>query len=129
MHQTRAQVVLRLLTPTLLHVAVNGCYCLRVALGVGVAVLLLLSTPIAVFIAATIFSVTRCFFSSLSLSGAKSKSTGDCSIRRMIVPSENPASTNSITPLLFKEGVFSSFVGAPPASVGGRMMRTVALPV
>src|SRR4030095_12809415 len=46
----------------------------------------------------------------------------------MIVPSEKPAATRRITSSLFSVGVLSSF-GTPPASLGGRMIRTVAEPV
>ncbi len=49
-------------------------------------------------------------------------------MRRMIVPSEKPASTSSMIEAFVRLGVFSSFVGAF-ASVGGRRIRTVALPV
>src|SRR4030095_8820691 len=57
-----------------------------------------------------------------------SNATGDCSIRRIIVPSEKPASTSSTTVSLVNEGVFSSLGGAP-ASEGGLSILTVALPV
>ena len=49
-------------------------------------------------------------------------------MRRTIVPSENPASTSSIIESFVSAGVFSNFSGAP-ASEGGRIIRTVAVPV
>jgi hypothetical protein len=47
----------------------------------------------------------------------------------MIVPSEKPASTNSTIESFVRLFVFSSFAGEPfPASLGGLIRRTVALP-
>src|SRR5207237_10354834 len=43
--------------------------------------------------------------------------------------SENPASTNSTIESLVRLLVFSSFAVVPPASDGGLIIRTVALPV
>src|SRR5215813_9615873 len=74
-------------------------------------------------------SVTRRLRRSTSLLGDRSKSTGDCSMRLIMVPSEKPASTSWITESFVSVGVFSSFTGADPSSTGGRMMRTVAEPV
>src|SRR5215208_6145942 len=90
---------------------------------------LLDSSPIAAFIAVKIFSLTRRLRNSSIFAVERSNSTGDCSIRRIIVPSEKPASTSSQIESFVKLFVFSSFVGAPPASVGGRRIRTVAEPV
>ena len=50
-------------------------------------------------------------------------------MRFMIVPSEKPASTSLTIASLSSVGVFSSSTEPPPASVGGRIIRTVALPV
>ena len=52
-------------------------------------------------------------------------------MRRMMVPSENPASTSSMIESLVRLLVFSSFAddGAPPGSAGGLRILTVALPV
>src|SRR5687768_7643045 len=86
------------------------------------------SSHVAAFMAASSLSLTRRLRSSAIFAGERSNWTGDCSIRLTIVPSENPASISSTMESLVSVATFSSFTGAP-ASLGGRIIRTVALPV
>jgi hypothetical protein len=91
--------------------------------------LFLYLSPIAALIAAMIASVTRRLKSSSSFAGERSKSTGDSSIRLMIVPSENPASTNESRLRCQRRSLLELRRSTLTASVGGLMMRTVADPL